>query len=134
MAKKLCQCGAIKSGKNCSKCSKASGSYSDKQKAYKTRSWQNTSRQHRIDYPLCVHCLRQDVMTSIHPSDDRGCVDHIIPFKSETDPLFMDTRNHQGLCPSCHDDKTKLEVAGLYTRDMIQRDLDERAKAIGVNQ
>ena len=67
-------------------------------------------------------------MTSIHPDDAPrgGCVDHIMPFKDKSDPLFNDPLNHQGLCSPCHTKKTQLETAGKYTQEMIDQDLKDR--------
>ena len=51
--------------------------------------------------PLCVHCVKEDVVT---PAD---VVDHITPIKQGGAEL--DESNLQGLCHKCHNKKTYYE-------------------------
>ena len=55
------------------------------------------------EHPLCVACQRAGRLTAaLH-------VDHITPVDGDSDPLFWDESNHQGLCASCHSQKTAKE-------------------------
>ena len=60
--------------------------------------------------PFCRECARK-----YPPGDPRHrtratVVDHIRPFRGDW-MLFVDPRNHQSLCKSCHDRKTAAERA-----------------------
>ncbi len=60
--------------------------------------------------PFCRECARK------YPPDDprhrtrANVVDHIKPFRGDW-ALFVDPKNHQSLCKSCHDLKTAQERA-----------------------
>jgi 5-methylcytosine-specific restriction enzyme A len=41
-----------------------------------------------------------------------GCVDHTVPPKGPSDPLFWDPDNHQASCVVCNSIKGKREIAG----------------------
>ena len=62
--------------------------------------------------PFCSECARR------YPSGDprhrtrATVVDHITPFRGNW-ALFVDPRNHQSLCKSCHDRKTAAERAAM---------------------
>ena len=60
--------------------------------------------------PFCRTCAAK-----YSPSDPRHrtratVVDHVIPFRGDWE-LFVNPRNHQSLCKSCHDRKTAWEQA-----------------------
>ena len=60
--------------------------------------------------PFCRECARR-----YPPGDPRHrtratVVDHVRPFRGDW-LLFVDPRNHQSLCKSCHDRKTARERA-----------------------
>ena len=60
--------------------------------------------------PFCRTCAAK-----YPPSDPRHrtratVVDHVVPFRGSWE-LFVDPRNHQSLCKSCHDRKTAQEQA-----------------------
>ncbi|CDN41949.1 Holin protein [Paenibacillus sp. P22] len=57
-------------------------------------------------YPLCKHCLKDDVYT---PAE---VVDHITPHRMDM-VLFWDPNNHQPLCKRHHDIKTATEDGGF---------------------
>jgi 5-methylcytosine-specific restriction protein A len=69
--------------------------------------WQQYTEGFKRHNPLCVHCLKQDVITPTQ------CVDHITPVRGPADPLFWDKGNHQALCNSCHSIKTATEDGGF---------------------
>ena len=52
--------------------------------------------------PLCVECLKKDRLIKSTQAD------HIVPHKGDEE-LFFDIDNCQGLCASCHSEKTKRE-------------------------
>lgn len=54
------------------------------------------------DNYCCVICKRDDDRDI--PAKD---VDHIIPFKSNSDPLRLDIKNLQSLCRQHHNEKTR---------------------------
>ena len=45
------------------------------------------------------------------------CVDHIKAISSKDDPMFWKADNHQGLCWSCHSNKTATEDGGFRGKD-----------------
>ena len=53
-------------------------------------------------HPLCVECLKHDVVTKATE------VDHIVPHKGNQE-LFWNSENWQALCKSCHSAKTNAE-------------------------
>lgn len=65
--------------------------------------WRKASKQFRIQNPLCLACLAQDIMT---PGEH---VDHIEPVINRPD-LRMDPSNWQVLCTACHSIKTAREM------------------------
>ena len=54
--------------------------------------------------PWCRECAKRGVRTRA------TVVDHVRPHRGDW-ALFIDPRNHQSLCKSCHDRKTALEQA-----------------------
>lgn len=76
--------------------------------------WTAYSKQYRIDYPLCVECLRNGILTSV---EHGGHVDHIVAVRGKNDPLFWDPNNHQSLCHSCHSAKTAREDQGFGNKE-----------------
>ena len=126
MPKIFCKCGLIKTDGKCPKCRWKPYQKDIKQKAYNSKEWKATSVFHRTRWPLCVHCERDGITTSIAPGDKSGVVDHIVPFNTFNDSGFLDTYNHQGLCVDCHAKKSRMEYDGKYTEELIKRDLQER--------
>lgn len=68
---------------------------------YQSYHWHEYSRQYRKNHRLCVMCLEEGI------SKISECVDHIIPMEQGGDPWNPD--NHQALCISHHNQKTKTE-------------------------
>ena len=68
--------------------------------------WQKASKAFLRAHPLCVMCLAEGRYTPA------TVVDHIKPHRSDKQ-LFWDERNWQGLCKSCHDQKTAAEDGGF---------------------
>ena len=71
-----------------------------------TNDWIKYSRNYRQRNPLCVICLRDNI---IKPSQH---TDHINPVSGPRDPQFWNPDNHQALCASCHSKKTVKEDGG----------------------
>ncbi|MFA5715948.1 MAG: HNH endonuclease signature motif containing protein [Candidatus Paceibacterota bacterium] len=75
------------------------------------RGYDNEWAKYRLSYlkehPLCVECEKEGRYI---PSKD---VDHIIPVKGQSDPLFWKPDNHQGLCHRHHCEKTARENSGM---------------------
>lgn len=67
------------------------------------RRWQRYRLMFLRRNPLCAGCQR---VSAEH-------VDHIQPVKGPADPLFWEPTNHQGLCASCHSQKTAREDGGF---------------------
>lgn len=59
-------------------------------------TWKKVSQRIRAERPVCEVC--NDAV-----SED---VDHIIPFKSITDPLRLMPGNLRAICRACHNRKT----------------------------
>lgn len=70
------------------------------------RRWQRYRRAYLAQHPICRRCLRA---AAEH-------VDHVVPVSGPDDPRFWDSANHQGLCPSCHSEKTAREDGGFGHR------------------
>lgn len=64
--------------------------------------WTKYSLSFRKQNPLCVECLKRDLVTPA------TCVDHIVPHKGDYE-LMWDSENHQSLCDSCHGAKSAKE-------------------------
>lgn len=64
--------------------------------------WQQFAKRWLMDNPLCVACLKHDVVTAATDCD------HIIPFRGN-DELKWREGNHQSLCKACHAAKTLRE-------------------------
>lgn len=70
------------------------------------RKWRTESKVFLAEHPWCVHCMAAGVRT---PAAE---VDHKIPHKGDQ-KLFWDRKNWQGLCHSCHSEKTASEDGGF---------------------
>ena len=70
-----------------------------------TYRWSKERTAHLNRYPLCVECLKLDVIRTATE------VDHIIPHKGDM-KIFWNHRNWAGLCKTCHSQKTGREQAG----------------------
>lgn len=68
--------------------------------------WQQARAGYLAKHPLCVICKAKGL---IEPATD---LDHIIPHKGDME-LFWDRTNWQGLCGSCHSEKTAKEDGGF---------------------
>jgi 5-methylcytosine-specific restriction protein A len=75
------------------------------QRGYNSR-WARYSREYRARNPLCVKCQEQGKVT---PAQH---VDHITPTKGKDDPLHWEPSNHQSVCISCHNAKTRKDEMG----------------------
>lgn len=73
----------------------------DNSKFYNSRAWRNFRKKVLERNPLCVECLKIDVVTVATVGD------HIIPINQGGEP--MDETNVQGLCKKCHDSKSGKE-------------------------
>lgn len=64
--------------------------------------WQKYRHSYFVRHPLCADPFQfhkgSPVLATV--------LDHIIPVPNDSDPLFWNSSNHQGLCRSCHDWKT----------------------------
>lgn len=60
--------------------------------------WQKVRAVFIAQNPVCTTC--GDLATD---------VDHVVPHKGHTDPLFWDTANYQALCHACHSRKTRRQ-------------------------
>ena len=69
------------------------------QKLYSTSWWKKARVRVLSRQPLCVHCMKHDVIT---PAID---VDHIKDHKGDR-ALFFNENNLQPLCKRCHAAKT----------------------------
>ena len=68
-----------------------------------TYEWSKASKRYRQANPLCAICEAKGILKL------NNCVDHKIPVTGPDDPLFWDETNWQGLCTSCHSEKTAKE-------------------------
>jgi 5-methylcytosine-specific restriction enzyme A len=81
--------------------------------------WDRYSRwlRQQVDCPECGRnhalCERCQAQGRIEASE---LIDHIIPIKSEGDPLFWEHGNHQGLSRNCHAMKTAEDRRQGLTR------------------
>lgn len=66
---------------------------------YACKRWRDASRKFLLENPTCCMCGAKATVT-----------DHIIPHRGNED-LFWDESNWQSLCKSCHDKKTRIEIA-----------------------
>jgi len=75
------------------------------------RGYDNEWVKYRLSYlkehPLCVECEKEG---RNKPAKD---IDHIIPINGQSDPLFWEASNHQGLCHRHHCEKTARENGGM---------------------
>ena len=62
--------------------------------------WTKVAKQYRVNNPLCIMCQAKGILKL------NNCVDHIEPVSGPDDPKFWDESNWQGLCTSCHSEKT----------------------------
>jgi 5-methylcytosine-specific restriction protein A len=76
------------------------------ERGYNSR-WTRYSILYRKKNPLCVECLKEDLIVGSQHTD------HIIAVTGPNDPLFWEPTNHQALCQPCHSRKTVLEDGGL---------------------
>lgn len=65
--------------------------------------WSKAAKQFRVNNPLCKMCEQKGILKV------NFCVDHIVPVTGPDDPLFWDQSNWQGLCLTCHSEKTARE-------------------------
>lgn len=69
---------------------------------YSSKEWKEQSKQFLIKKPLCVECMKDNVVRRA------DVVDHITPLKIDWSKR-LDWNNWQGLCHSHHNVKTRLE-------------------------
>lgn len=111
------------------RCAKHAGNYdrargNAAERGYDGR-WQKARDAYIADHPLCVECKRLGLTVPA------TVVDHIIPHRGD-DLLFWDERNWQGLCPSMHAVKTRLEAKlntfewGKLRRNFLTTDVAQR--------
>jgi len=72
-----------------------------------TNRWQQYRASYLRAHPMCVRCLARKLLV---PATD---VDHVTPVSGPDDPRFWESMNHQGLCHSCHSEKTATEDGGF---------------------
>ena len=65
-----------------------------------TKQWARYSQMRLQRYPLCANCEEQGKLTSATVTD------HKIPHRGDVN-LFWDPTNHQSLCTTCHNAKTR---------------------------
>lgn len=70
------------------------------------REWGQLRAWYIVRYPLCEHCEAKGLVV---PARE---VDHIVPFRSPSDPLRLDETNLQSLCRPCHAKKTAQTAQG----------------------
>jgi 5-methylcytosine-specific restriction protein A len=70
------------------------------------RKWRSYTAVYLANHPYCAECLKRGKHVNATQ------VDHIKPHKGDM-TLFWDTKNHQGLCKSCHSRKTAKENGGF---------------------
>lgn len=82
---------------------------SDEAKAYrrlyKKSRWTKLRQRFLDDNPLCIMCLRQEIV------EEADVVDHVRPHKGD-EALFWDVDNLQPLCKPCHDRHKQREERG----------------------
>lgn len=71
---------------------------------YNSWPWRKFAKRFKINNPLCVECLKSDVVTSVK------VVDHIVAINAGGAKL--DEANCQSLCESCHNRKSSSESRG----------------------
>lgn len=71
-----------------------------------TSRWSKASKTYLMHNPWCVACLKDGRYEAATETD------HIIPHKGDA-KLFWDKSNWQGLCHSCHSQKTAKEDGGF---------------------
>lgn len=85
-----------------------------RQDRYQTAQWGKLRAKTLSRYPLCLRCLKFDILTPA------TIADHIIPHRGDWS-LFINSDNLQGLCHSCHSYKTNREQLGEF-EDYRQHD------------
>lgn len=68
---------------------------------YRKSAWRKLRKVVLNDNPLCIHCLKEDIVTQA------DVVDHIVPIKMGG--ASLDQKNLQGLCHPHHNKKTHDE-------------------------
>lgn len=72
---------------------------------YKTARWRRLREAYLDDNPLCVMCLKQEIVT------EADVADHIKPHRGD-EALFWSVDNLQALCKPCHDSHKAREERG----------------------
>jgi 5-methylcytosine-specific restriction protein A len=73
---------------------------------YSLKSWRAMRLAILQEEPFCVECCKKGIITRAE------CIDHIQSHKGNWS-MFMDRRNLQPLCYSCHNTKTAREDGGF---------------------
>lgn len=69
---------------------------------YNSKSWRKASELYRLSNPVCVECLKQNIIKKA------DVVDHIVEIKDDWNKR-LDIDNFQSLCHRHHNAKTKRE-------------------------
>lgn len=82
---------------------------------YKSKAWEDLSYSYRLRNPLCVRCAARGLYVKA------DVVDHITPIRVDWSRR-LDESNLQGLCNSCHwqkseEDRRKYDLPPLATPD-----------------
>jgi len=78
-------------------------------------AWQKARAGYLMSHPLCAGCEKKDPPRLTAATE----VDHIIPHGGDQS-LFWNHDNWQGLCKSCHSEKTAREDGG-YGNSKFQK-------------
>ena len=73
-----------------------------KQAMYNTAAWRKYAREFKRENPLCEECMKDGKVAPTY------ALDHIIPHNGNK-RLFWSPRNHQGLCITHHNIKSRSE-------------------------
>ena len=83
-----------------------SDKYKTNAKLYNSTAWKQQRTVMRSIHPLCACCLIDGRVTQTDH------IDHVIPHRRKFDRFMVNL--FQGLCISCHTQKTALESKGIY--------------------
>lgn len=102
-------CRKLTRGGPCDDCRRASYRRQDaqrpnaSQRGYTSPEWRALRARKLQANPLCEDCAEQQLVT---PATE---VDHTIPHKGPTDPLFWEWSNLSSKCKQCHSRKTATQ-------------------------
>jgi 5-methylcytosine-specific restriction protein A len=96
---RCCPCGGLKRNGVCDRCGKPKDYRPNSNERGYTSQWDKAKEHHLREYPLCVCCLAQGIVTGSRGRAGNR-VDHIVPADMAPE-LFWEPSNYQTLCLDC---------------------------------